>query len=542
MVRLRRELPGCVSRDEGDFVSEQDPVAAADSNVAAPPRLVLSGISKDFHGITVLDDVDLQVAGGEVHAVVGENGAGKSTLMKIVAGVHAPTSGTMTIDGEPCSFSHPLQARQAGVSIVFQELNLLPERTVTENLYLGSELRSGIWLDRAAMEDGAATALADAGAARVVTPRTRVKELSIADQQVVEIARALMAKARLVIFDEPTAALSGAEADELFARVRQLAASGISVLYVSHRLPEVFALSERITVLKDGRLVSTLPTWTTTRDEVVAKMVGRELSHYFPPRAAPDRIGPVRLQVSGGSNRRLRDIDLTVRGGEILGVVGLAGSGRTELAQAIFGVEPFTAGTIELDGAKATIGSPRAAVRSGLAFVTEDRKVEGLILGSAAMENAILALRALGRSRRRERLGRTDAATRVADLLLQLDLRTRDARQPVGLLSGGNQQKVVLAKWMSTSARVLLFDEPTRGIDVGAKSAIHDLLRQLASEGLAVLMISSELPEAIGMSDRLVVMRDGRISGELPGGVTETEIMMLATAERDETLAMGVSR
>ena len=493
------------------------------------PSLSLRGIGKSFHGVTVLDGVDLDVAAGEVHAVVGENGAGKSTLMKIVAGVYAPSDGVLELDGVEHVFSHPSQARAAGVSIVYQELNLLPERTVAENLYLGVERTHGGRLDRSAMERGAAAALQAAGAPAGVTPRTKAKDLPVAAQQVVEIARALMANARIVIFDEPTAALSGAEADELFARVRQLSAAGIAIVYVSHRLPEVFALSDRITVLKDGRRVATVATKATNRDQIVSMMVGRELSNYYPERGSPGRAAPVRLRVAGGANATLHDIDLELRAGEIVGLAGLAGSGRTELAQAMFGVEPFTSGVVELDGKPVRIRSPRDAVQLGLAFVTEDRKTEGLVLGADAQENGMLALRGLGSRRRRQRLGGDDPDDRVEGLLIQLELRTRSARQPVALLSGGNQQKVVLAKWMATNATVMLFDEPTRGIDVGAKSAIHDLLRALADDGIAILMISSELPEVIGMSDRIVVLRDGTVSGELPAASSETEIMRLAT-------------
>ena len=346
------------------------------------PSLSLRGIGKSFHGVTVLEGVDLDVAAGEVHAVVGENGAGKSTLMKIVAGVYAPSDGVLELDGVEHVFSHPSQARAAGVSIVYQELNLLPERTVAENLYLGVERTHGGRLDRSAMERGAAAALHAAGAPAGVTPRTKAKDLPVAAQQVVEIARALMANARIVIFDEPTAALSGAEADELFARVRQLSAAGIAIVYVSHRLPEVFALSDRITVLKDGRRVATVATKATNRDQIVSMMVGRELSNYYPERGSPGRAAPVRLRVAGGANATLHDIDLELRAGEIVGLAGLAGSGRTELAQAMFGVEPFTSGVVELDGKPVRIRSPRDAVQLGLAFVTEDRKTEGLVLGA----------------------------------------------------------------------------------------------------------------------------------------------------------------
>ena len=351
------------------------------------PRLSLRGVSKSFHGIPVLTDINLDVVAGEVHAIVGENGAGKSTLMKIVAGAHQPSSGTIALDGEMVTFTHPLQARHAGIGIVYQELNLLPDRTVTENLYLGAELQAGWHLDRSAMEQGARDALRAAGVSSKIGPRTMARDLSVADRQVVEIARALMADTRVVIFDEPTAALAGHEAEELFTRIRRLQDDGIAVLYVSHRLPEVFELSERITVLKDGALVGTVDTAATNRRQIVAMMVGRELASYYPDRAAPGDVGATRLRVVGGSNADLTDINLELRAGEIVGVAGLAGSGRTELARALFGVAPFTTGSVEIDGALADLRTPRAAIRHGLAFVTEDRKAEGLVLDANAQDN-----------------------------------------------------------------------------------------------------------------------------------------------------------
>jgi ABC-type sugar transport system ATPase subunit len=366
-----------------------------------------------------------------------------------------------------------------------------------------------------------------------------VKDLSVAQQQTVEIAKALSFEARILVMDEPTAALSPHEVDALFERVRLLQQRGLAVLYISHRLKEVFELSRRITVLKDGRRVDIVASESVRPGELVRMMVGRELDHYFPPRASADDAGDVRLQVRGGAVGKLHDIDLEVRAGEIVGLAGLAGAGRTEVARALFGVEPFTAGVVELNGKPIRIRSPRQAIRAGIGFLTEDRKLEGLILPQSVRDNALLALRSLGQTRMNERpiLGLEKEAPSVLDLARRVELRAASLEQEVRYLSGGNQQKVVLAKWLATRAQILIFDEPTRGIDVGAKAGIHELMRELARAGAAILMVSSELPEVIGMSDRILVMRDGTIAGELPAGASEAQIMLLATGERETVAA-----
>jgi ribose transport system ATP-binding protein len=384
------------------------------------------------------------------------------------------------------------------------------------------------------MEEATAKLLAELGVEGTILPDTPVRELPVAQQQTVEIAKALSFEARILVMDEPTAALSPHEVDALFERVRLLQERGLAVLYISHRMKEIFELSRRITVLKDGRKVDTVASDSVRPGELVRMMVGRELDHYFPPRATAGEIGPVRLQVRGGAIGKLHDINLEVRAGEIVGLAGLAGAGRTEVARAIFGVEPFTSGVVELNGKPIRIRSPRQAIRAGIGFLTEDRKLEGLVLPQSVRDNALLALRSLGRARVEERPGR--AAPSVLDLARRVELRAASLEQEVRYLSGGNQQKVVLAKWLATRAQILIFDEPTRGIDVGAKAGIHELMRELARAGAAILMISSELPEVIGMSDRILVMRDGTIAGELPPGASEAQIMLLATGER-ETLA-----
>ena len=497
------------------------------------PLLELRGVGKQFAGVTVLRDVDLTVNTGEIHAVVGENGAGKSTLMKIVAGAHRPNTGEVQVAGEAVQFRHPLHAQQHGISIVYQELNLLPERTVAQNVFLGREPGRAWLVDNRQMERDTDALLGRLGVSDVIRPDARVGDLSVAAQQMVEIAKALSQDVRLLILDEPTAALAAAEVETLFGTLRELAAGGIGVLYVSHRLQEVFSLTSVVTVLKDGRLVTTRPTDTLDAHEVVSLMVGRELEHYFPDRAAATRGDAAALVVRGGGNERLHDIELELHPGEVVGLAGLAGSGRTRLVRALFGADPFTRGTVSVAGRPITIDSPRTAVALGIGYISEDRKGEGLVLGQGVPDNGLLPVRAMPPRVFAERVGSgVDAARRLDDTLRLVDLRAAAASAPVRHLSGGNQQKVVLAKWLVADSRVLLFDEPTTGIDVGARAGIHELIRTLANEGCAVLMVSSDLPEVIGMSDRIIVMHGGRIAGELRGGCTETDVMRLAVEGR----------
>lgn len=484
--------------------------------------LTMHGVSKSFLGVRVLHDVGLDLEAGEVHALVGENGAGKSTLMKILAGEHVPDSGTITVDGTGHAFTHPSQAQAAGIGIIHQEFALLAHRTVAENVFLGREpTRRGL-VDRKAMEARTAELLAELDETGI-TPRTLVRDLSVARQQTVEIVKALACEVRVLVMDEPTAPLADHEVELLSALVRRLTRRGLGILYISHRLREVFDLSQRITVLKDGRRITTLRTKDTDADSVVRAMVGRELTAYYPPRARPDEIGPERLTVNGGSNARISGIELTLRAGEVVGVAGLQGSGRTSLARALFGAAPFTAGTMTVGAGQLRPARPREAIRAGIALVTEDRKTEGLALRQSVRDNALLVTRAVPIR------GRPPAGREVAALLERVRLQARGEDQQAQYLSGGNQQKVVIAKWLAARPQVLLFDEPTRGVDVGAKAAIHTLVRELAREGLAVLIISSELPELIGMSDRILVMSEGRFAGELPAGAAEEEIMRLAT-------------
>ncbi|MEU3733869.1 sugar ABC transporter ATP-binding protein [Streptomyces sp. NPDC033538] len=482
--------------------------------------LTMSSVSKSFLGARVLHGVSLDLEPGEVHALVGENGAGKSTLMKVLAGEYIPDEGTITLDGTPRAFSHPVQAQAAGIALIHQEFALLPHRTVAENVFLGREpVRRGL-VDRRAMERRTAELLAELDETEI-DPRMQVRELSVARQQTVEIVKALAASdVRVLVMDEPTAPLADHEVERLYALIRRLSARGIGILYISHRLREVFDLSRRITVLKDGRKVAALTTAETTPDEVVRAMVGRELHSYYPPRAESEEIGEPLLTVTDAGNARLTGIELTLRAGEVTGVAGLQGSGRTSLVRALFGAAPFTRGTMTVVGRPLRPASPRQAIRGGVALVTEDRKAEGLALRQSVRDNTLLVTRAVSGVGSREAGG----------LLERVALRSRGGQdQEVRYLSGGNQQKVVIAKWLAARPRVLLFDEPTRGVDVGAKSAIHTLVRELAREGLAVLIVSSELPELIGMSDRILVMADGALVGELPAGAAEEDVMRLAT-------------
>ena len=484
---------------------------------------------KRFAAVTALDNVDFSCRKGEVHALVGENGAGKSTLMKVLSGAYHADAGKIELFGTPVRFGHPLDAQRAGISVIHQEFNLLPHRTVAQNVFLGREPHRFGVIDERALRERVRTLLKDLQVAHFVDATALVGELSVAQQQMVEIAKAMSFDARIVVMDEPTAALAAPEVEVLFGLIRKLTSRGVTVVYISHRFREIFAIADRVTVLKDGRLVGTRERQGLMPADVVRMMVGRDLADYYPDRATPDQLGPVVVAVRGGGNDVLDDIDLEVRAGEVLGIAGLQGAGRTELAQALFGVRPFTHGEVTLKGRTVRLRSPRDAVRRRMGFITEDRKSEGLALRQSIQDNVVLAHRAL--QPLLSRLGRDGANGRpsVAELTRAVDVRAAGLYQEAQFLSGGNQQKVVLAKWLATAEDVLIFDEPTRGIDVNGKAAIHHLIREAAKEGMAVIMISSELLEVIGMSDRIVVMREGRIAGELPAGASEADIMALAT-------------
>ena len=504
-----------------------------DSLTGAPetqPILEVRNITKRFPGVLALDKVSVKFFPGEVHAVVGENGAGKSTLMKIVSGAYVPDSGDIFLQSEKVQFAHPIQAYKKGVSIIYQEFNLLPERTVAQNIFLGREpARAGV-IDIPRLNEITVDLLTDMGVEKLIEPTAQVSTLSVAAQQIVEIAKAISYDSKVLIMDEPTASLTSVEVKLLDDLVMRLKAKGMAIIFISHRLVEVFEIAEKITVLKDGQFVNTVKKAHVTPTDIVTMMVGRELDQFFPPLGTPEELGEVVLRVKNASNDFLKDINMELRKGEVLGVAGLQGSGRTELAQALFGVEPFKSGQIEIHGASHSVKSPFFAISKGMGFVTEDRKSEGIFPQQPIRDNILTAIRALqsifGILMKD---GVPKSRNLVSTLSKRVDVRTDSFDREVQFLSGGNQQKVVLAKWLASDASIFIFDEPTRGIDVEAKASIHDILRNLTKQGVAVLMISSELPEIIGMSDRVLVMWDGRIAGELPAKSSESEIMLMAT-------------
>ncbi|WP_311259691.1 sugar ABC transporter ATP-binding protein [Microbacterium sp. WCS2018Hpa-9] len=486
------------------------------------PVLEVSGVRKSFFGVEVLKGIDFDVRPGEVHGLVGENGAGKSTLMKIIAGVQPADEGVVRYRGGEVRYGHPRQAMDDGIVTVFQEFTLLPERTVAQNVYLGREPRRGGFVDQKAMVRRTGELLADLGVS-FIDPQARVGSLTVAEQQIVEIVKALSFEAQVISMDEPTAALSDREVELLYAIIRRLTSRGVAVIYVSHRLKEIFDLCDRITILKDGALVSTDETGALTTDELVRRMVGRSIQSYYPDAVAGTVVGEPRLELDGCGNAFVDGVSLTLRAGEIVGLAGLQGSGRTELVEGVFGIDPFVRGSMRVDGSPTRITSARAAVRAGFALASEDRKAQGLALGQSVLDNTLLVIRSVF-------AGRTASSRReVPGVLSSLEISSRGLDQEVRFLSGGNQQKVVLAKWLLTQPQIVLFDEPTRGIDVGAKYAVYQLMRELAAQGKAVLMVSSELPEVIGMSDRILVMHDGELVAELPAGSAEHEILGAAT-------------
>jgi len=486
----------------------------------------MRNITMTFPGVVALDDVTLESRAGEVHAVVGENGAGKSTLMKILAGVYQPDRGEILLRGQPVRISSPHEAQRLGISIIYQELNLLPDLTVAENVFLGREPRGAFGLiDASTLEDEARQVLRRLGVE--IDPRARLGRLSVAQQQMVEIAKALSLNAQIVIMDEPSAALGGKDLDRLFEVIAALKKNNVAVIYISHRLAEVFQIADRVTVFKDGQVVGTFKVSEIDRPSLVRMMIGRTLSETFPPRGKG--YGEEVLRVEGlCCGERLKDVSLRVHRGEIVGLAGLVGAGRTELAEAIFGARSIDGGSVWIMGEEVRVGSPRLARRHKLAFLTEDRNKGGLVLGLSVRENA-----ALPSLDRRERWGFVDRKAEdgaVGAIVRELRIRTPSLAQEVEYLSGGTRQKVVLAKWLISLPELLIFDEPTRGIDVGAKAEIWQLMRQLAEAGKGILMISSELPEIVGMSDRILVMHRGCIVGEMPGETaTEEKVMMLAT-------------
>jgi ribose transport system ATP-binding protein len=494
--------------------------------------LEMREISKSFTGVRALERVSLDCRSHEVHAICGENGAGKSTLMKILGGVYRPDSGTIKVAGRQVSFNHPVEAKRTGISIIHQELSLMPHRSVAENIFLGLEpTRNGL-LDRAKMRSGAERLLARVGAR--VAPDDHTSRLSIAEQQLVEIAKALAVEARIIVMDEPTAALDDRDAGRLLKLVDDLRRGGAAIVYISHRMAELKAIADRITVLKDGRLVGCRAAHEVTPGEIVRMMVGRELTEFFPPRSTTEP-GEVLISVRGGGNAVLDDIDLDIRAGEILGVAGLEGSGKSALGRALFGDAPFTRGRIQVAGEETAIASPRAAVGAGIGYLSDDRKKEGIVPQQSLRDNVLLTLRAFARRIAAPQSGPMSAAAADSQLAA-VDVRAAGSHQEIRELSGGNQQKVIVARWLARDSRILIFSEPTRGIDVAAKAGIYRIMRSLAERGKAVMIITSDLPEVIGVCDRIIVMHQGRIAGERPGGVSEEEVMELAVGHAPAAL------
>ncbi len=489
--------------------------------------LEMRGITKQFPGVLALDDVSLDLREGEVHCLLGENGAGKSTLMKILAGAQPADRGDILIGGRPAAVTSPARARELGVSMIYQEFNLSPFLSVAENIFLGREPRVGKtpFIDGARLRRDAEEVLRHMGVTLDV--RLPVNRLSVAQMQMVEIAKAVSVNARILVMDEPSATLTDHELASLFTLIGELRGRGMGILYISHRLEEVFQIGDRATVMRDGRHVATRDVAGLTREDIIRMMVGRELTEEFPKVSLPR--GAERLRVEGLTREGLfSDVGFSLHAGEIVGLTGLVGSRRTEVVRAIFGADRPSAGRVFVDGREVAVSSPRDAIAHGVGLLTEDRKNQGLVLGMSVRENITLAnLGALVRGI----FVKGGAERRVAeDFVRELQIKTPSVEQAVQLLSGGTQQKVVLARWLFTNAGILMFDEPTRGVDVGAKTEIFRLMNALLERGAAVLMVSSELPEVLGMCDRILVMHEGRLAGELSRAeATQERIMQLGT-------------
>lgn len=493
------------------------------------PVLEMQGITKRFHGVPALQNVNLTIYPGEVHALMGENGAGKSTLMKILAGAYIADEGEIRINGQPLKITDPGTARKAGINLIYQELNVAPNLTVTENIFMGSELQRGQFLDRKGMELETQQVLQSLGAS--FAPNDVVGNLAIAEQQQVEIARALKDKSRILVMDEPTAALSDRETERLFEVIRKLRHDGIAIIYISHRMEEIYALADRISVLRDGQYVGSLTREEISPQRLVQMMVGRPMQDFYEHQRQTN-LGSVVLEVRNISDgRKVQPASFDLHAGEILGLAGLVGAGRTELSRLIFGADRKVSGEVFLNGKKLDINTPSDAIAAGIGYVPEDRKNQGLFLEMSSRKNI-----ALNRLRQDAKAGivnwgsvnkiAADAVENFHIRLANLEIRAVD-------LSGGNQQKLLLARWLAINPRVLMLDEPTRGVDIGAKSEIYRIMSELAAQGVAILMVSSELPEVVGMSDRVLVMREGQLVGELDGspgkGITQENIMHYAT-------------
>jgi ribose transport system ATP-binding protein len=494
-------------------------------DLQASPLLEMRNVSKTFPGVKALQDVNLKLASGEVLALLGENGAGKSTLMKVLGGAHKPNSGEILIDGKATEIHSPSASQAAGIAIIYQEFNLVPGLSAADNIFLGQEKTRAGFLRR-----GDEYRQARKLFRRLeidIDPDELCENLTVAQQQIVEIAKALSLNAKILVMDEPSAALTNREVERLHSIVRELKGQGIGVVYISHRLDEIFTLCDRITVLRDGRYVGEKPVGEVTRHSLIEMMVGRELKNEFPPRESA--VGKKRLEVKGlARGKFVRDVSFDVRAGEILGLTGLVGAGRTETVRLIFGADRRDAGTIRLDGKELKIRGPRDAIAARIGLLTEDRKLQGLVLPHTVREN--FALPNLDWLSRFGFVNAREERDAFGNYVVSLKIKVPHQEQVAKNLSGGNQQKVVLAKWLARNCEVLIFDEPTRGIDVGAKYEIYCLMNDLVAKGKSIIMISSELPEILGMSDRVLVMHGGQITGEIMDvkSATQEQIMELA--------------
>ena len=493
--------------------------------------LQMSHITKRFPGVLALSNVDFTLRKGEVHALLGENGAGKSTLMKILSGVYQPDEGDIIFEDQPVSFANPLSAQNVGITIIHQEFNLFPELTVEDNIFIGREFcKNNRWrLDEKQQRQAAIDILQKLNLN--ISPDTLVADLTVAQQQMVEIAKAISVNAKILIMDEPTAALTETEIDSLFRVTRLLKEQGTGIVYISHRLEELALIADRATVMRDGQFIATVDYDSVKISDLIAMMVGRDLGNIYPRREPQPQRKPV-LEVSGLTRKGvLNNIDFTLHQGEILGFAGLMGAGRTELARAIFGADPIDSGTIKLNGKETVIKDIPDAIQQGISYLTEDRKKEGLALGLSVERNIMLG----NYPEYSNRYGNVDSKRcqqTSEEQVKALRIKTPHLEQAALNLSGGNQQKIIIARWVCKDTDILIFDEPTRGIDVGAKLEIYELMNRLVAKGKSIIMISSELPEVLGMCDRILVMRNGRITGELASDdATQEKIMQYATLE-----------
>lgn len=481
-------------------------------------------IVKQFGGIKALDGISIKVKTGEVHAIVGENGAGKSTLIKVLTGAHEPTSGTVIFDGKEYTSFTPEESAELGIAAIYQELNLIPYLSIAENMFFGREISNGPFCDYKKMQEETKKHFYDIGLE--VDPRMQVKNLGIAQQQMVEIVKVVSKKAKLIIMDEPTAPLTDNETKELYEIIRELKSRGVTIIYISHRLEEIFEVCDRVTVFRDGKYVSTNNVSEMTRDKLITAMVGRELGEDYPKRTT--EIGEACLEVKNLNNKKLHDVSITLHKNEILGLGGLMGAGRTEFARAVFGADPIDSGTIIANGKEVVIKNPEAAFKNKIAMLPEDRKGQGVFLKLPIKNNITISI--LDKLSRLGFVNKKKEDQVCEDMKGNLSIKLASMLQPVKALSGGNQQKVVFSKLLATESDILIVDEPTRGIDVGAKQEIYKLMRELTEKGKSIIMISSEMPELIGMSDRIVVMREGHVAKELlPDEFSQETILKYAS-------------